>query len=46
LLVQEKVTKEKDTPGAADFLLRFSPERALANSSAAYNAARLEQRLA
>jgi hypothetical protein len=42
---KEKSPKEI-RPGAADTPLRFSPEQALRNSSAAHNVARLEQVLA
>jgi len=45
LLVQRKKPK-KARPGTADARLRFSPHRALRNSSAAKYVARLKQVLA
>jgi len=42
----KKRNQKKARPGAAEYSLRFSPERALRNSQGAHNAHLLEQVLA
>jgi hypothetical protein len=42
----KKRNQKKARPGAAEYFLRFSPARALANSQGAYNAPLLKQGLA